>query len=218
MNKFYLLVCSVALTFLAMFPATAAANDKLEVTMEVFDDVSELDGDLTEMQGPDGEHEQDDLRAGEEDRDGEGEDVADWRKEDFVADASQHDDFEHDDKKDGDGVRELESESDFEEGEDVDDDFFGDDKDDGEHDVPMDGDKADGEDAGFDDDVASDDDGMADGEDAGFDDDVASDDDGMADGEDAGFDDDVASDDDGMLADEGADGVGEGEGTGEGDI
>ena len=46
MKKLNLFIASTALSCFALFPAAASANDldELEVTMEVLDDIGELDG------------------------------------------------------------------------------------------------------------------------------------------------------------------------------
>ena len=54
MKTFRLFVATIAMTFLALFPAlgSAADIDDLEVTMKVLDNVAELDGNVLEMRGP----------------------------------------------------------------------------------------------------------------------------------------------------------------------
>ena len=55
MKQINIFTASLALTCLAMFPAAALAGDldDLEVTMEVLDYESDLDGTIAEMRGPD---------------------------------------------------------------------------------------------------------------------------------------------------------------------
>ncbi len=54
MKQINIFTASLALTCLAMFPAAALAGDldDLEVTMEVLDAESDLDGTIAEMRGP----------------------------------------------------------------------------------------------------------------------------------------------------------------------
>ena len=54
MKNIRLFVATVAMTFVALFPAvSSAANvDELEVTMKVIDNVADLDGEVLEMPGP----------------------------------------------------------------------------------------------------------------------------------------------------------------------
>jgi hypothetical protein len=91
----------------------AAPDQDLEVTMEVIDDLSQLEGLVTEMPGPGNR---------EMGREGDSRDkvsAGGSRGSDGATDR-----FEHDDMTEDDHMRLLESEGDFEEGEDVDDDRF----------------------------------------------------------------------------------------------
>ena len=56
MNKLRLFMATLAATCIALIPAISSANDDLDdMTMEVFDDISDIDGAVTEMRGPDGD-------------------------------------------------------------------------------------------------------------------------------------------------------------------
>jgi hypothetical protein len=100
---------SLALACCPLLAVAALADQDLEVTMEVIDDISELDGLIAEMPGPQG----DTFRE-----DGEGTQTADGPDE---RPAGRSDDgFEHDDMDEDRIERDLRSEGDFTEGEDVD--------------------------------------------------------------------------------------------------
>ena len=203
MKQLNLLMASLAVTCFALYPAASLADEELDVTIEVFDDLSEVDGDFTEMRGPENDRELADLDARsnredeqevrdslrdemrtEEDRD----DVVD---DELVAVESDGDGFEHDEGS-HDEVRELVAEDDFEENEDVHSDEFVEEEEHGDDEMSEEG-EGDG-DAGFEDEIES-----------VQEDDLESD-----------LENDSAAEDD-MLADEGAE-AGEGEGTGDGDI
>ena len=81
------------------------------MTMEVIDDLSQLEGMVSEMPGPG-------YRETSRERDNSDESSAQGSRGGGTA----ADRFEHDDMTEDDHVRLLESEGDFEEGEDVDDD------------------------------------------------------------------------------------------------
>ncbi len=110
MKQLRLFIASIALTCIATFPATSMANDDLDVTMDVFDDLAEVDDAITEMRGPEGidEFEDDGGDGAAEDDEFLNEDVDDSFESD--------DDFEEDDEN------ELGNEGRFEDGEEVDDD------------------------------------------------------------------------------------------------
>lgn len=123
----------VSLTCLALSPAAAlAADDELEVTMEVIDDLASIDGQIVRMQGP-----EDGGRTSDEGVAGDGFDIEDDDAQDVDADRNVDesdflddfgeelsDDFEHDDNGEGLADLDFESNDDLEEGEDVDDDRF----------------------------------------------------------------------------------------------
>jgi hypothetical protein len=113
------------LCLLALF-STAAADDELEVTMEIIEDLDDLEG-IREMRGPTPDNAIDDAR----DADG---DVPEAAYDPGMEEGDRDgfgDDFEHDDVNDdmNDG---LDREGDFEESEQVDDDAF----DEEQHDTP----------------------------------------------------------------------------------
>ena len=59
MKPLKLIMASVALSLIALFPEAAMADDdELDVTMEVFDSVADFDGPVIVMEGPTG-HEND---------------------------------------------------------------------------------------------------------------------------------------------------------------
>ena len=144
MKGLRLILAGAALAALAWTPASHA-DDELEVTLQVLDDLSDLDGGIIEMPGPGDEFREDDFETGDdEDGTGEfGEDGAEMREEDpqirdFIeVDESEfggiEDDFEHDDV-DTDIEDDLDEEDDFEEEEDVFDDDFDDDDEDSDFD------------------------------------------------------------------------------------
>ena len=120
MKGFRLLIASTAMTCLTFGPLTALADDELEVTMEVIDDLSDIDDEIVEMRGPSGDEDglEDELElVADADDDISAEEFAD----DF--DEEIEDGFEHDD-----GLDEIdddfEADDDLEEGEDVDEDRF----------------------------------------------------------------------------------------------
>jgi hypothetical protein len=131
MKQLTIFLATLVLTGLALSPAAARADDldDLEVTMEVFDDLSDLDGEIARMDGPD----HDDVEAGEDDfeeemDDDDAEDGSGAGSEVEFADEDNigalEDDFEED--ADFDDESELNEEDDFEEdeGEDLDEDEY----------------------------------------------------------------------------------------------
>ena len=132
MKQANIFLAVTALTLMSFFPAVARADemDDLEVTMEVLDDPSDLEFNMTRMRGPDdGDVDEGDWQDGGEDADDEYDDEADGRDDDESEDAGDLDDgdtddeFEHDDELE---EEEMEDEDDFEDGEDVDDDEYDD--------------------------------------------------------------------------------------------
>ncbi len=148
MKQLNLMLASIVLTCFALCPATALADDELEVFIEVFDSMSDFEGEVTEMHGPgeedrhgDGdqrdsddmraesddydsdEHDSDDMHAeGDENEAGSGE-IASFGDEGLIASASDDDDgFDNDDDSDSDELNEMLTEGEFEEAEDVDND------------------------------------------------------------------------------------------------
>lgn len=128
MKEFKLILASMAVTCFTMFPAAAAANDELEVTMEIFEDIADVDGDVVEMRGPEsdetsGDDIGDELRA-------EGDEgIPDEEQSDELAREIEElerrgeesgDTFVHNDDIDIRDTSDLVEEDDFEEGEDVD--------------------------------------------------------------------------------------------------
>lgn len=110
-------LAAVAVLGLAAAPPSAAQqDDELEVTMEVLDELGDLDRQLPEMRGP-----RRDGDAGEpgEEGDAAGGEAASAADEPPVF----GDDFEHDDGND-EFDDDLLEEGDFEDGEEVDDDTF----------------------------------------------------------------------------------------------
>ncbi|MFQ5566171.1 MAG: hypothetical protein ACE5EU_07400 [Paracoccaceae bacterium] len=79
MNKFRLLAANVVLTCVALLPAASLADEELDVTMDVIDDLASVEGVILETRGPDGgdENREDGAAVAEgdgPDHDGEGED------------------------------------------------------------------------------------------------------------------------------------------------
>lgn len=107
MKELRLLIASMTLTCFALFPAVSHADDDLDVTMDVFDDLSKIDGMVADMQGPEMPDADDD--DGDHGSDDGGEHHGDDGFED-------DDNFDNDDALDHD-------EDDFDEGEDIEDDI-----------------------------------------------------------------------------------------------
>ncbi len=144
MKGIHVLIASMAASALALSPAIATADDELDITMEVIDDLETLEEEIARMEGPGSNDIEEDFPG----EDGEGGDDEDDRS---ILDQFEEMDgeFDVDDENDGfefenedeEADREFESEDDFEEGEDVDDDEFdeieeeGEDEMDGEIDV-----------------------------------------------------------------------------------
>lgn len=116
----------VALTGSALLSAADPADDELEAMMEVFDDLSDVGDNLKELPGADAASEgakpaQYDV-FGEriDDAAAESDDDEEASNDEAANVAAQPDDFEHDDIDDADRERGLETENNFEEGEEVD--------------------------------------------------------------------------------------------------
>jgi len=164
MKQLNLMLTSIVLTCFALCPATTLADDELEVFIEVFDHMSDIEGEVTEMHGPgeadghgDGDQgDSDDLRAESDDYDSDEHDsddmhtegdeheagddeIASFGDDGLIASASDNaDGFDNDDDSDSDELNEMLTEGEFEEGEDIDDDV--DDDSDGDmHDGDEDG-------------------------------------------------------------------------------
>ena len=115
MKRLSLIVAGLLLGAWPMLAALAAADQDLEVTMEVIDNVSQLDGVISEMPGP---------RLGEFDEERDERPPGDSPAAQLTRDDGSPDPFEHDDMDDEAHERAMQSEGDFEEGEDVDDERF----------------------------------------------------------------------------------------------
>jgi hypothetical protein len=144
MNKLRICVASFALTLIGLVPAAALADDDLDVTMEVLDSVADIDGEIMELRGPDGEGA--DFPDGERDN-GDADDAADAESgggseagamdseegsdgivdddtnDFFIEQAERENDFERDDDfQENEDATRFEQESEIDEGEDIDDD------------------------------------------------------------------------------------------------
>lgn len=135
MKQSGIFVVGVALGLFGLLPATALADqDELDVTMEVLDNVADIDGHVIVMPEPehDGEgsdgigHERDDGeladRGNESDSGGSGERTGDesGAEHDFAGDGLV-DDFTHDEDFESDDDEEhSEDESDFDDGDEID--------------------------------------------------------------------------------------------------
>ena len=134
----------LALTCFALTPNMARADDldDLEVTMEVLDDTSGLDFEVSAMRGPEGSEDGSRDALGEDEGDADDgfsedeEPEEDFGEDDGFSEDEEQDDFSADDEFSDD---DLSEEGDFEEGEDIDDDEPDDDSlDDDEPDEPED--------------------------------------------------------------------------------
>jgi hypothetical protein len=130
MKRFNIFLASLALSIFALSPATAMADDELDVTMEVLDSIADIDGDVIVMEGPEDEGFAESDDAGNEhdggdvaERDGEADEETNDERgldDEFVAGVSG-DDFTHDEDFESDEEEEhSEDESDFDEGDDID--------------------------------------------------------------------------------------------------
>ena len=115
MKRVSLIVTGLLLGAWPMLAALAAADQDLEVTMEVIDNISQLDGVVSEMPGP---------KLGEFDEEQDERSRGDSPAAQFARDDGSPDPFEYDDMDDEAHERAMQSEGDFEEGEDVDDERF----------------------------------------------------------------------------------------------
>lgn len=129
MKQLTICLATLVLTCFALAPAAARADelDDLEVTMEVFDDLGQIDGEIAEMDGPD----RDDMRAGEEYLEEEEVDEADEGSAEDDYGLEQEDEFDEyvddfEDDSDFEDESDLHEEDDFEEdeGEDLDEDEY----------------------------------------------------------------------------------------------
>ncbi|MFQ6004036.1 MAG: hypothetical protein ACE5OQ_00915 [Woeseia sp.] len=121
MNKIKLLAAKVILICVAPFPGASLADEELDVTMDVIDDLAGVEGVILETRAPDGDDEEREDSAdggnGDDDPadDGEGEgDSGDRSQEDG------DDDFEHGDRDEFDDDGDFGEEEDGDEGDDVD--------------------------------------------------------------------------------------------------
>ena len=147
MKEFKLLIASMVLTCFALFPVASLADDDLDVTMEILDDLAQLEGVVLQMPGPDGsdkgsaggdddgdDHEDEDGDDHEDQKDGfHDDDTESGEGEHDFGDGftgGEDDGFEHDDE--GDTDDDLEPGEDDAEGDDVDTDEFDDEEHDGE--------------------------------------------------------------------------------------
>lgn len=130
MKPLVITICSAALCGATLVPGIARANDDLDVTMEVIDDLSELDGELVILEAPEEEDYEEDvfdldgdgIPDDQEDDTGLFEEFSDVEDADFDIEG-ENDGFEHDNDELL-AEEEFESEDEFEAGEDVDDDEF----------------------------------------------------------------------------------------------
>jgi hypothetical protein len=143
MKNLKLLTASIVLTCFAMFPVTALADEDLDVTMDVIENLSEVEGVILEMSTEADEVDGDHYDAEEGDGGGdyaEGDDYVDHddEVEGIFADVPGDDGFEHDDEAgyDEDGMHE-------EDGHDEGDEVDTDEPVDEEHDGAAEGDGAD---------------------------------------------------------------------------
>lgn len=133
MNKCRIFAASIFLTVMSLAPGLAHADiDELDVTMEVLDSVADIDGEVLEMRGPNGDGD-DAVDADERDGDGAGEDgVAEGDGDEFTDEevneyfaeqAEREGDFEGDDDFSAlQDAEELDDEGNFDDDENIDDD------------------------------------------------------------------------------------------------
>jgi hypothetical protein len=143
MRELKLLLASMALASIALLPAISSANDELDVTMDIIEDLTDIDDEVSTMRGP-GDH-GDALSDNEHDRDDSdvtSSEDADEEEDHRFDDIDRGDDFENDEDFDFEDEHSLAEEDNFEhdEGEDVDDD--------GEHDHDMEDDDGGDDDIG----------------------------------------------------------------------
>lgn len=128
MKRLTIFAVSLISTCWLLLPATGRADQDLEVTMEVIDDLAELDGIVSQMPGPGSNDFGED-----DDRNLRGDDAGERLGEE----GGRPDGFEHDDMDEDDADREMTSEDEFEEDEDVDDDLFDEEDEDLQHDEAL---------------------------------------------------------------------------------
>ena len=127
MKELKLLIAGMVLTCIALFPVASLADDDLDVTMEILDNLAQIEGVVLQMPGPD-----DDDKSG---GGGEGDDYED----DGAGDDDHENGFEHDGEEDGDDHEDsfehddegktdddLQPDENHDEGDDVDTDEFDD--------------------------------------------------------------------------------------------
>ena len=129
MKELKLMIASMVLTCFASFPVASLADDDLDVTMEILDNLAQIEGVVLQMTDPDDNDKGADGGGDEGDDyedDGAGDDDHEDRFEhDGEEDGDDHEDgFEHDDE--GETDADLEPGENHDEGDDVDTDEFDD--------------------------------------------------------------------------------------------
>ena len=127
MKGIHILIASMAASALALAPAAARADDELEVTMEIVDDLEGLEEDIARMEGPGDNRIEEDLPENEDGDDEDDRSVLDQFEEmdgDFHI-ADENDGFELENWEE-ESEREFELEDEIEEGEEIDLDEFDD--------------------------------------------------------------------------------------------
>ena len=104
MKKLNLLIANMVFACVALFPPASLADNDLEVTMDVIDNLSQVEGVILEMSAVKGNDEGGDDRGGDHEGDGDRADGHDDRGDDYGGDG-YHDDGEEGrgDDHDGDG-------------------------------------------------------------------------------------------------------------------
>ena len=125
MKGIHILIASMAASALALAPTAARADDELEVTMEVVDDLEGLEEEIARMDGPGDNRIEEDLPESEDGDDEDDRGILDQFEEmdgEFdIEDDNDGFEFENEEEE---ADEEFDAEDDFEEGEDVDDDEF----------------------------------------------------------------------------------------------
>lgn len=133
MSKYKIFAASIFLTLVSLAPGVALADiDELDVTMEVLDSVADINGEVMQMRGPDGdgedafdEDEGDGEGAGEDGvAAGDGDEISDEEVNQYFAEQAEREgDFEGDDDFSSlQDAEELEDEGNFDDDENIDDD------------------------------------------------------------------------------------------------
>ncbi len=135
MKGIHVLIASMAASALALAPAVATADDQLDVTMEIIEDLEGLEEDIARMEGPVEDNFEVDLPDGEGSEEDDRGILDQFEEMDGEFDVDDENDGFEFDNEDEVADREFESEDDFEEGEDVDDDEFDEIEEDGEDDM-----------------------------------------------------------------------------------